>query len=134
MYGALADVLGMESEATGGRPTRCLLHGTVHADARNDEGIKLVTPDLHQRRSEYNKFLAEMDSLAVGWQESQQNLPALVQAGMDISSPVPGSGQLVTLQLLGNAPLLDVTNTYVQCSRDDWEAVLTYAQHLASLK
>ena len=78
--------------------------------------------------------LAEMDSLAVGWQESQMNLPAVIEAGMDMVAPVPGSGQLVTLQLVGNAPLLDVTNTYVQVSRDDFEAVLNYAQHTASFK
>ena len=78
--------------------------------------------------------LAEMDSLAVGWQNSQENLPAVIEAGMDMVAPVPGSGQLVTLTLVGNAPLLDSTGTYVQCSRDDFEAVLNYAQHLCSFK
>ena len=40
----------------------------------------------------------------------------------------------MTLNLLGNAPLLDGTNTYVQVSRDDFEAILNYAQHVASFK
>ena len=40
----------------------------------------------------------------------------------------------VLLNLLGNAPLLDGTNTYVQCSRDDFEAILNYSQHVASFK
>jgi hypothetical protein len=58
----------------------------------------------------------------------------VVEAGMDFIAPVPGSGQLLTLQLVGNAPLLDATNTYVQVSRDDWESCLNYAHHVASFK
>jgi hypothetical protein len=38
------------------------------------------------------------------------------------------------LTLVGNAPLLDTTGTYVQVSRDDWEAVLNMSQHIASFK
>ena len=133
MYGALADVLGMESEATDRqRAAYCLERYTQMLEMMKGSNWLLQT-FINGAVSDATS-LAEMDSLAVGWQESQQNLPALVQAGMDMIAPVPGSGQLVTLQVLGNAPLLDATNTYVQVSRDDWEAVLTYAQHVASFK
>jgi hypothetical protein len=78
--------------------------------------------------------LAEMDAYANGWQQSNLNLPQIVEAGMDYVAPTPGIGQSVFLTLVGNAPLLDVTGTYVQVSRDDWQAVLDYSQHVASFK
>ncbi len=133
MYGALADVLGMESEATDRqRAAYCLERYTQMLEMMKGSNWLLQT-FINGAVSDATS-LAEMDSLAVGWQESQQNLPALVQAGMDMIAPVPGSGQLVTLQLLGNAPLLDATNTYVQVSRDDWQSILDYSQHAAMFK
>ena len=33
-----------------------------------------------------------------------------------------------------NAPILDPTGNYVQVSRDDWDATLNYAHHLATFK
>ena len=53
---------------------------------------------------------------------------------MDFVAPTPNNGTLVSLVLVGNAPLLDSTDTYVQCSRDDFEAILNYSQHLAMFK
>ena len=133
MYGALADVLGMESEATDrARAAYCMNRYTQMLEMMKGSNWLLQT-FLNGVASETTS-LAEMDSLAVGWQESQTNLPAVVEAGIDLIAPIPGSGQLVTLTLLGNAPLLDSTNTYVQVSRDDFEAVLNYAQHVASFK
>jgi hypothetical protein len=78
--------------------------------------------------------LAEMDAFATGWQQSNNNLPAVVEAGMDYVAPTPGIGQQLVLTLVANAPLLDSTGTYCQVSRDDFEAVLNYAQHVASFK
>jgi hypothetical protein len=75
-----------------------------------------------------------MDALAVNWQESQNNLPAVIEAGMDFIAPVPGNGTSLAVNLVGNAPLLDHTGTYVQVSRDDWQAILDYSQHLACFK
>jgi hypothetical protein len=40
----------------------------------------------------------------------------------------------LNVTLVGNAPLLDATNTYLQVARDDWDAVLNYAHHVASFK
>jgi hypothetical protein len=133
MYGALADVLGMESEATDRqRSAYCMERYTQMLEMMKGSNWLLQT--LINGKVADATSLAEMDSLAVGWQQSQQNLPSVVEAGMDLIAPVPGSGQLVTLQLVGNAPLLDSTNTYVQCSRDDFEAILNYAQHAAMFK
>ena len=133
MYGALADVLGSESEATDRqRAAYCLERYTQMLEMMKGSNWLLQT--LINGVAIPSTSLAEMDANAVGWQQSQNNLPTLVQAGMDLIAPVPGVSQLVTLQLLGNAPLLDATNTYVQVSRNDFEAVLNYAQHVASFK
>lgn len=133
MYGALADVLGAESEATDRqRSAYCMERYTQMLEMMKrsnwllDTNINGATADTTS--------LAEMDSLAVGWEQSQMNLPAVIEAGIDLVAPVPGVSQQVSLQLVGNAPLLDSTNTYVQVSRDDIEAVLNYAQHVASFK
>ena len=53
---------------------------------------------------------------------------------MDFIAPVPGSGASLSVTLVGNAPLLDSTGVYLQVSRDDWDAVLNYAHHVASFK
>ena len=133
MYGALADVLGMEAEATDRqRAAYCMERYTQMLEMMKESNWLLKT--FINGVAVPSTSLAEMDSQAVGWQQSQNNLPTVVQAGMDLIAPVPGNGQLVSVSLLGNAPLLDSTNTYVQCSMDDFEAVLNYAQHLASFK
>jgi len=50
----------------------------------------------------------------------------IVVGGMDfIGAPV---GQGIGVTVLGNAPILYSTNTYVQVSRSDWDAVLDLAQ------
>jgi hypothetical protein len=133
MYGALADVLGMESEATDRqRAAYCLERYQQMLEMMR--GSNWLLQSFISGAVANSTSLAEMDALSVGWQQSQSNLPALVEAGIDFIAPVPGAGQLVTLQLLGNAPLLDSTDTYVQVSRDDFEAVLNYAQHLSCFK
>jgi hypothetical protein len=133
MYGALADVLGVEPEATDRqRAAYCL--------ERYTQGLELMKASNWLISSAINGVavsnasLAEMDAQAVGWQQSNAWLPSVVEAGMDFVAPTPGSGQQLILTLVGNAPLLDVTNTYVQVSRDDWESCVNYAQHLASFK
>lgn len=133
MYGALADVLGIESEATDRqRASYCL--------SRYTQGMELMKASNYMLKATLNGVvsnpvsLAEMDAFSPGWQQSNANLPQVVEAGMDYIAPTPGIGQQLMLTLVGNAPLLDTSGTYVQCSRDDWECILNMAQHLASFK
>jgi hypothetical protein len=133
MYGALADILGMESEATDrAKAAYCLQRYTQGLQMFKDSNWLLKT--LINGAVSDPVALADMDGFANGWQNSTFVPPCLVQAGMDMIAPVPGLGQSVVLTLLGNAPLLDSTNTYVQVSRDDFEAILNYSQHLTSFK
>jgi hypothetical protein len=133
MYGALADVLGQEPEGTDRqRSAYCLERYTDMTKMMGESNWLLQT--LINGRVSYITSLADMDALAVNWQQSNNNLPSVIEAGMDFIAPIPGVGQSLAMTVVANAPLLDSTNTYVQVSRDDWEAVLDYAQHLAVFK
>lgn len=133
MYGALGDLLSKDAESTDKtRAAYCLKRYTEGLEVMKNSnwliqvtvnGIPVDTPSVY-----------ETDAWAPEWQTSNGNLPAVVQAGIDMAAPTPGIGQSVSLTLVGNAPLLDVSNTYVQVSRDDFEAVLNYAQHIAEFK
>ena len=133
MYGALADVLGQEAESTDRqRAAYCLQRYNDMTQMMQESNWLLQT--IINGAVSRPVALADMDALAVNWQQSQKNLPAVIEAGMDFIAPVPGSGQSVAITVVANAPLLDSSNTYVQVSRDDWESVLNYAHHVASLK
>lgn len=133
MYGALADVLGIESECTDRqRAAYCLDRYTRGLELMKESNWLLKTT-INGQVSKATA-LAEMDGYATGWQESSWFLPSIVEAGIDMLAPVPGVGIAVGVTLLGNAPLLDSTGTYVQISRDDFEAVLNMAQRIASFK
>lgn len=133
MYGALADVLGIGPESTDRqRASYCMDRYTQLLEIMRD--ANWMTQSMVNGAVSDNTSLAEMDSLSVNWQESQDNFPASITAGPDFIAPTPGYGQLLTLQLVGNAPLLDSTGVYVQVSKDDWEAVLNYAQHVGTFK
>ena len=133
LYGAMADVLGRESEATDrARAEYCL--------NRYAQGMDLMLKANWMKQAAINDIpvdtpsISEMDNYAPKWQASNANLPTVVQAGIDFVAPTPGIGQSLSITLVGNAPLLDLSGTYVQVARDDFEAILNYSQHLAAFK
>lgn len=133
MYGALADVLGMEAESTDRqRAAYCAQRYSEMLEMM--KGSNWLLQALIDGQVSKVTALADMDALAVNWQQSNRNLPAVIEAGIDFVAPVPGSGQSLAVTVLGNAPLLDSTDTYVQISRDDWPAILDYAHHVATFK
>ena len=133
MYGALADVLGQEAESTDQqRAAYCLTRYTEGLEMMKKSNWLLQT--LINGQVSKVTALADMDALAVNWEESQSNLPAVIEAGMDFIAPVPGNGTSLAVTLVGNAPLLDPTGTYVQVARDDWQTILDYSQHAACFK
>jgi hypothetical protein len=133
MYGAMADVLGTEAESTDRRKAE--FYRQRYADLTGlMQGSNWVLQTLINGQVSSLTSLSDMDALAVNWQESQAYLPAVVEAGMDMMAPIPGQGQSLSVTVVANAPLLDNTNTYVQCARDDWPAILNYAHYLAMMK
>lgn len=131
-FGALADLLGREPEATDDQRA-------AYALKRYQDGLKLLTNTPWIMLGRINGVAVSIDSLeetdrySVGWDLTPADFgPVIVTAGTDfLAAPV---GSSVGVTCLGNAPLLDSTNTYLQISRDGWEQVLNEAQFLASFK
>jgi hypothetical protein len=133
MYGALADLLGSESERTDHeRAAYCLrrftdglkiMQNSNWLVQANINGVPVDTPSLF-----------EHDSYSVEWQNDANAWPAVVQAGMDLVAACPGTAQSVGVTLVGNAPIPASLGEYVQVSRDVFDVVLGYAQRLASFK
>lgn len=133
MWGALADVLAGEAEQTDReRSAYCLKRFT--------DGLKIMRQSNWLVQAAINGVpcdtpaMAEQDQYSVEWQNNSSAWPAVVQAGMDLVGVCPVATQNVGITLVGNAPILDNTSTYLQVSRDDWEAVVGYAQRLSSFK
>lgn len=134
-WGALAELLGRDSEATDRqRAAYCnkryedglaimqhsnwLLTGTIN-------GIPVDTPSVR-----------EQDGFSPEWQNDGSAWPSIVTAGMDFFAPCPVGGppRGVSLVVVGNAPIPVADNDLVQISRDAFDVVLDYAQMLASFK
>lgn len=131
-FGALADLLGREPEATDDQRA-------AYALKRYKDGLKLLINTPWIMLGSVDGLACSVDSLeetdrySVGWDLTPTNFgPVIVTAGMDfLAAPV---GSSIGITCLGNAPLLDSTNTYLQVSRDGWEQVLNEAQFLSSFK
>lgn len=131
-WGAMADLLGRESEATDrARAEYC--------ESRYKDGLKLLanTPWIFLSRLNgivyYPFSIDAMDRYAADptW-DSDPNFTGVVIGGIDtIWTPI---GQGLLLNVLGNAPVPVEPFDYIQCSRASWDAVLSYAQFLATFK
>jgi len=132
-WGALADLLGRDSEATDReRADYCLKRYADGLKAMRESnwlllatinGVAVDTPSLR-----------EMDGFSPEWQDNPNAWPGLVTAGMDLVAPCPVTNCGVSFTLVGNAPVPVNPNDYVQVSRDVWDVVLDYAQAIASFK
>lgn len=135
-WGAMADLLSRESEATDRmRAEFCLM--------RYMDGLKAIKQCNWLLNAEINGVpvdtpsLAEMDSYSPEWQENE-TWPTLVVAGMDFIAPVPVANPNQTngveVTLVGAAPIPILDGDFLQVSRDVFDAVLGYAQVLAMFK
>ena len=137
MYGALADALANSPEATDQlRAKYCRMRyerGTKAMMAMpwllsaSVAGLPVDTPSYK-----------EMDAYAQNWENTwNAGDPQIVVGGMDFVAlapfvPVGGATVSSVITVVGNAPV-NPSNP-VQLSRDAVEAVLAYAQHIASFK
>src|SRR6267154_692114 len=136
-FGALADLLSRDSEATDrARADYCLSRYTM--------GLKIMEASNWLVSATINGLpvdvpsIREMDAFSSEWQDNSTAWASLVQAGMDFCAPcpVPSGSQVVgvSMILIGNAPVPVLDTDYVQVSRDVFDTVLDYAQVLASFK
>ena len=139
MYGALADVLANSPEGRDSvRAKYCMQRYEQGRKAMlkmpwlldaSIAGVSVDTPSVK-----------EMDSWEQDWEQKHLATdPQIVVGGVDMLavapfvlpySPVVSS----VLTLVGNAPIPSNDVAYVQLSRDGVDAVLNYAQHIASFK
>jgi len=131
-YGALADLLGRDTEATDReRSAYCM--------KRYQDYLGLITKTPWIMLGNVDGVACSVDSLeetdrySVGWDLNPTSFgPVIVAAGIDfLAAPVNSS---IGVTVLGNAPLLDASGTYLQISRDQWDTVLDLAQSLAAFK
>jgi hypothetical protein len=125
IWGALADLLGQESESTDHeRAAYCL--------KRYQDGLQLMLKSPWIMLGKVNGVAVSLDSIVATdryspeWDSNPSGFgPVIVVGGQDfIGAPV---GQGIGLTVLGNAPIVD-SNGNVQVSRSDWDAVLDIAQ------
>ena len=134
MWGALADLLERESEATdrarAGYAMQRYLQGLEVMKASNwlvrgtINGVVADTPPLK-----------EMDAFSPEWQ-TVGTWPCLVVAGMDFLGvcPTPASISGISMTVLGSAPIPVLDGEFVQVSREVFDLIVSYAQVLAAFK
>jgi hypothetical protein len=133
MYGALADLLGSESERTDReRAAYCLRRFTDGLTVMRNSNW-LVQANINGQPCD-TPSLFEQDCYSPEWQNNSNAWPAVVQAGMDLVAASPTSSQSVNVTLVGNAPIPVLSGNYIQASRDVFDVILSYAQRLASFK
>jgi len=133
IWGALADLLGQESESTDReRSAYCL--------KRYQDGIQLMLKSPWIMLGKVNNVAVSLDSIVSldrydpEWDSNPSGFgPVIVVGGQDfIGAPV---AQGIGLTVLGNAPIVDAgTGTWLQVSRSDWDCVILLAQARAAWK
>jgi hypothetical protein len=131
-FGALADLLGQESESTDHeRADYCM--------KRYQEGLELMLKTPWIGLGKVNGVAVSIDSIFaldqydVNWDSNPSGFgPVLVAGGVDnIAAPL---AQGIGVTVLGNAPILDSTGTYVQISRPMADTMFDLAQARAAFK
>lgn len=130
-WGALADLLGRESEATDRQRA-------AFCEKRYSDGLQLMLKSpwimlgkIDGQVADVSSFFT-MDRYYPEWDSDPNFVGSIVLAGMDfIGAPV---NQGIGVTVLGNAPIPVDDNDFVQVSQSSWDAVLDYAQFLATFK
>ena len=131
-WGALADLLGRESEATD-------IVRASYAMSRYQDGLKLLmkTPWIMLGKVDGAAVsvdsIEDADAYMPNWDQSPSTYgPAIIIGGIDFFAAPVGKG--IGLTVLGNAPVPVVDNDFVQVSRSNWDTVLDLAQARAMFK
>jgi len=131
IWGALADLLGQESEAKDAERS-------AYALKRYQDGLQLMLKSPWIELGKVNGQAVSLDSIVATdryspeWDSNPSGFgPVIVVGGQDfIGAPV---AQGIGVTVLGNAPIVDI-NGNVQVSRSDWETVILIAQARAAWK
>jgi hypothetical protein len=125
-WGALADLLGRESEATD-------RERADYAKKRYQDGLLLMLKTPWIELGKVNGVAVSIDSIVSSdrysseWDSNPTGFgPVIIAGGMDnIAAPVSSN---IGVTVLASAPILDSTNTYLQISQSDWDSILDLSQ------
>jgi hypothetical protein len=134
-FGALADLLGRESEATDRERADYCLKRYVDGLEVMMQSNWLVSATINGVPCD-TPSLREMDAFSPEWQNNASGWPSLVVAGPDLVAvcPTPATIAGVTVTIVGSAPIPVLDSDLVQVSRDVMDVILSYAQRLAAFK
>jgi len=131
-WGALADLLGRESEATD-------IERAQYAMSRYQDGLKLLLNSPWIMLGKVNGQAVSVDSIEdtdnymPGWDTTPSSFgPSLIIGGIDFFAAPLGAG--IGATVLGNAPIPTTDTSFVQVSRSNWDTVLDLAQSRAMFK
>jgi hypothetical protein len=145
MYGALADLLSEEPESTDRQRAE-------YCRKRFLDGMDMMRKSNWFTQATINNTVADTPSLEktdrwnsgsplstppeTGWQEQTLGPPRVVTDGIDFLNVTPTAPVAVGMVMVANAPFTVTVNAvdYVQISRDDWDQILNYCQHIATFK
>jgi hypothetical protein len=132
IWGALADLLGRESEATDRQRAE-------YCRKRYLDGLNLLlkTPWIMLATvggyAVTTQSIASSDRYTPEWDSSPTTFgPFIVTGGIDFFATPQGTSTGLTV--LGNAPVPVEDDDYIQVSPDNWDTVLDLAQSLACFK
>lgn len=135
-WGALADLLSRESNAKD--PLRA-----AYCAQRFEEGCRLMSDAAALLSLQINGIPLFVDAVTNGdnfnplWQANAAASPSsCYTAGLNlIAFPAPDAGPYSALAtVVKNAPVPSANSDYIQVARNDYDAIINYAQHLAMVK
>lgn len=132
IWGALADLLGREAEATDrSRAAYCL--------KRYQDGLVLLLKAPWVFLGNVDGVACTVDSIFAAdrympeWDSTPSTFgPAIIAGGIDFLAAPINSG--IGLTVLGNMPVPSAANDFLQVSRSDFDIILDLAQALACFK
>ena len=131
-YGALADLLGRESEATD-------IERAAYCQKRYMDGLQLMLKTPWIELGKINGAAVSLDSIyamdrfSPNWDSDPIGFgPNIVVGGTDFIAAPVNSG--IGCTVLANAPVPSSPSDFIQCSRSDWEIVILLSQSRACWK
>lgn len=134
-WGALADLLGKDGQAYD--PQRA-----AYCEQRWSEGLELAKVATVVLQTMVNgvvkpmSALYELDAFDPNWQNTSDRPETVAMAGLHLMvlSDVPDAVYGMAVDVVRNAPIPADDDDYLEVGREELEAIVAYAQHLASFK
>ena len=136
-WGALADLLSIQGEPLD--PARAAYCQKRWEDAEELIRINavIITGAINEQLT-FVQPIGDLDAFNPTWEENADFPTMIGSAGLNMicASPPPGATQpySVSMDVVRNAPVPAVDADTIQIGREDLDAILDYAQHLASFK